>query len=96
VLLEFALQRVLMDALLDGNASVARTRLASVPPATPGYASLALAATLRAEGKDGESARALEEWRRTAERNPGWIIGNQWALDRLEREPASHAETGRT
>ena len=86
VLLEFALQRVLIHALLDHDAGAARTSLTRSPVAPPGYANLALAATLHAEGRRAQAGRVLEEWKRTAAKEPVWNIGNQWAIDRLEHD----------
>jgi hypothetical protein len=86
VSMELVLQRVLIHALLDRDPGAARTELTRLPAASPGYPNLALAATLHAEGQRAEAVRLLDEWKRSADSNSGWIIGNQWAIDRLERE----------
>jgi hypothetical protein len=85
VQMEFGLQRALMHSLLDGNVDAARAELAKSGSARPEYAALAAAGTLLAEGHPAEAARAFGEWTRAASRTPGWIIGNQWAVDRIEQ-----------
>jgi hypothetical protein len=85
VQMEFGLQRVLIHSLLDGNADAARAEFAQSGSALPAYATLALAGTLIAEARPAEAARAFGEWTRAAGRTPGWIVGNQWAVERIER-----------
>jgi hypothetical protein len=85
VLMEFGLQRVLMHSLLDGDGDAARAELVKSGSARPDYAALALASTLLVEGRGAEAARAFSEWTRGAGEHPGWIIGNQWAIERIEQ-----------
>ncbi|MGZ3445478.1 MAG: hypothetical protein ACXU88_07360 [Myxococcaceae bacterium] len=93
VILEFALQRVLIQALLDGDAIAAREELTAAPASPRGYDDLALAAVLLAEGRSTEAAKALDVWALAADQHLGWIAGNQWAVDALRAALSSAPQT---
>ncbi len=83
VLRESALQRVLIHALLDRDAIRARESLTAAPLSPRDYKALALSAVLFAEGREAEAVSALEHGTLAANQHPGWIAGNQWAVDAL-------------
>ena len=84
VLREFSLQRALLGALRDGDAIAARAAIQRAPSVDAGYSDLAEAAVRLAERHVPESRVLLERWRLSAQSHPGWIAGNQWAVERLE------------
>ncbi len=78
---EFALQRILLDAL-DGRAASARERLSVMGrhPWNSDYPALAEAAVLLGEGRSSEASEALQRWDRLIAASPPAVrVGNEWA-----------------
>jgi len=86
---EAEVQRAMVEALVRGEVSAARERLAKLPPhpMIREYPLLAQAALHAAEG-DARAARVLvERWREALEATglgKPLLVGNEWALDQIE------------